>query len=239
MRVTINCLGNMGRLGNQLFQIAACIGYAKDHGKDFTFPRWDYQDYVKIDVEYMPCGENVNEVAEDGLIYKPLKYADGDVNLHGHFLGDRWFRKHKDFILDYIKLTPKWQKYMNNYDLSEYTAIHIRRGDYLEPAQQECQGLLPMSYYERAKEMLPGPYVIFSDDIAWCRNNINGLYIEDEPDIIDMFLMSTCKANIIANSSFSWWGAYLNKRRNVIAPRQWFRYTQGWPEIYPDGWTII
>lgn len=115
-------------------------------------------------------------------------------------------------------------------------SIHIRRGDYLAESERRMDGICDVSYYEKAiqriRESVKNPYYyIFSDDISWCKENVKVdkvIYIEPEmfldyEDWYDMYLMCKCKHNIIANSSFSWWGAWLNENEDkiVIAPKKW------------------
>lgn len=114
-------------------------------------------------------------------------------------------------------------------------SCHVRRGDYLkEPNMCVCTP----SYYARALTLMnervnPKLYVIFSDDIQWCKENLSGLigdrevvfvdWNKGEDSFRDLHLMTLCKHNIIANSSFSWWGAWLNQNEDkvVIAPEVW------------------
>lgn len=112
-------------------------------------------------------------------------------------------------------------------------SIHIRRGDYITDKQaNNLMGVLPLNYYYSAidiiKQRILNPtFYIFSDDLEWVKNNLSisspCRYIDGGKDYFDLDLMSKCKHNIIANSSFSWWGAFLNKNINkiVIAPKQW------------------
>ena len=86
-------------------------------------------------------------------------------------------------------------------------------------------------------------FVIFSDDIEWCKKNLNisdSLYIENEKDYIEMYLMSLCRNNIISNSSFSWWGAWLNNYQSkiVIGPSKWFgnSINHNTGDILPENW---
>ena len=246
--VTFKALQQMGGLGNQLFQMAATIGYAKDHGKDFIFPRWSYQDYIPIAIGEVsePCAD----LSEQWIRYTNLPHVEGNANIHGHLFSTKYFRRHIGFLLNYFKLTEKWEKYISlKYGelLKQDTcSIHVRRGNYLEPEQLTNQGLMGMDYYNKAGEIMGSSktYLVFSDDIAWCKENFVGgnlHFIEGEADIIDLFLMSKCKNNIIGNSTFSYWAATLNQNpgHKVVAPRQWFVNTEGWPDLYGDGWMII
>ncbi len=89
-------------------------------------------------------------------------------------------------------------------------------------------------------------FYVFSNDIIWCREHLCAPSIQfvdwntGKDSIFDMWLMTQCQHNIIANSSFSWWGAWLNRHegKEVIAPKKWFFHVQT-PNIYCDGWKII
>lgn len=126
-------------------------------------------------------------------------------------------------------------KLVQEIENSQSVGIHIRRGDYLkEPA---FLGICDLDYYQRAISRLLAEdqartFYIFSNDIAWCKENIQPLlqgakvcYVVENTgrdSCWDMFLMSRCRSLVIANSSFSWWGAFLNQQANgIIAPRQW------------------
>jgi len=116
---------------------------------------------------------------------------------------------------------------------SNSVSLHIRRGDYLNiPLHNNC---CTETYYSNAVQLIKktninAKFFIFSDDIAWCMktfDEISPIYINGnskESAFLDMFLMSQCKHNIIANSSFSWWSAWLNKNpdKTIIAPKLWF-----------------
>lgn len=132
--------------------------------------------------------------------------------------------------------------------------IHIRRGDYVSnPKAHAVHGVCSIDYYSRAiglveKTVTLPKYFIFSDDIYWAKKNLNFL---DDPVFIDhnigadsykdMQLMSLCKHNIIANSSFSWWGAWLNqnKQKVVIAPNCWFVNGNNIKDLLPSEWMRI
>jgi hypothetical protein len=101
-----------------------------------------------------------------------------------------------------------------------------------------------------AMEALPraDKYVIFSDDIEWCKSvfvsdNNDVVFIENQQNYEDMFLMSFCKHHVIANSSFSWWGSWLNKNpdKQTVMPKNWFgsAVSHDWKDIYPSGRVII
>jgi len=134
-------------------------------------------------------------------------------------------------------------------------SIHIRRGDYTSNVNSNIHGTCSLEYYKKATEYMQNKYkdiyyYIFSDDITWVKENLkleNAVYIESEEKRIpheDIYLMSLCSNNIIANSSFSWWGTWLNNNLNktVIAPKRWFEdnklHAQS-QDIVCDSWIKI
>jgi len=134
-------------------------------------------------------------------------------------------------------------------------SIHIRRGDYIaNPITFQYHGLCSMEYYKKAiqyiNENINRPiFFFFSDEIDWVKDNLKipkDCYFIDhnkmENDYLDLWLMSQCKHNIIANSSFSWWGAWLNtnKEKIVIAPKKWFNNAAiDTTDLIPEEWLII
>ena len=174
-----------------------------------------------------------------------------------------WWQSEKYFkdIAAEIKGEFKFQEFKNekNIDLknkilnSNSISIHVRRGDYLNNIY--LGGLTPLSYYENAIEYIlqkvkEPSFYIFSNDIEWCKQNLKldyPVYYIDwnkgEESFRDMQLMSLCKHNIIPNSSFSWWGAWLNSNPNkiVIAPQKWFNDCLKWnySNIVPETWIKI
>lgn len=131
----------------------------------------------------------------------------------------------------------------------ETVSVHIRRGDYLQLT--EYHGLCMESYYHEAMDYMRkkhpnATFVFFSDDIPWVKENIkddSAVYVDwnvGKDSWQDMYLMSQCKHNIIANSSFSWWGAWLNGNpdKMVVAPKQWFVISPNY-DILPNDWITI
>lgn len=128
-------------------------------------------------------------------------------------------------------------------------AIHIRRGDYLTTENMNNFGICSIRYYEKAISYITDKYpkasfFIFSDDILWCKSNLsieNATYVDlptETPDYISLYLMTKCKGHIIANSTFSFWGAYLAPLQGInIYPQKWFA-NKNWniPQIFPKHW---
>ena len=129
-------------------------------------------------------------------------------------------------------------------------SLHIRRGDYLAKISLQVLGLMPMEYYTKGIDYISSKkantvYYIFSDDINWVKENLkidNARFVSGniaKTHIEDLYLMSQCKHHIIANSSFSWWGAWLNDDQDkiVIAPKQWFnKGPQDTQDLIPGTW---
>jgi hypothetical protein len=150
------------------------------------------------------------------------------------------------FSIDSVSLDLINKKYPNvNFENS--CSLHVRRGDYLK--YPNIHPTCDVSYYEKSISLVDSENIlIFSDDINWCKNNLliknkNIFFIEGNQDYIDLWLMSLCKNNIMANSTFSWWGAWLNKNKNklVIGPKKWFGESlhHNTDDLYFNGTTII
>jgi Glycosyl transferase family 11 len=138
-------------------------------------------------------------------------------------------------------------------------SVHVRRGDYLEPGTAEFHGILGEPYYREALTRLEeaigrdAELFVFSDDAAAAEQVLNFVprsrlvHIHGDPERPweDMTLMARCRHHVIANSSFSWWGAWLNcsPDKMVIAPRAWFAASelkkQNTSDLYPPGWVKI
>ncbi|MHB8710418.1 MAG: alpha-1,2-fucosyltransferase [Minisyncoccota bacterium] len=129
-------------------------------------------------------------------------------------------------------------------------SIHIRRGDYVNsPKTNQFHGVCSLKYYNEAialiVQKIANPvFFVFSDDIAWARANLKTRYsieyVSDKkiPDYEELIIMSRCKHNILANSSFSWWGAWLNENPDkiVIAPKKWFVGNTDTTDLIPASW---
>jgi len=232
----------MGGLGNMMFQISAAFAVSLRDEKDFIcdtenmmIPHKSYDYYsnnifrkIKFSNEF----ENFEVINEQGFNYHKIPSTVGDVKLNGYFQSEKYFIDFKKEISNLFEidqntdlyLNQKYQKILNNKTCS----IHVRRGDYTHlPNHHPTQKI---DYYKNASKIIgvEKTYLIFSDDIEWCKLNFdfleNKIFITDNTDFQDLYLMSKCDDNIIANSTFSWWGAWLNPNPNkkVIAPKIWF-----------------
>ena len=175
--------------------------------------------------------------------------------LNGYFQSEKYFSGIREILLQDFSWMKEPQG-MNKDLLEQITSdassvsVHVRRGDYVSNKNAaKFHGLTGVEYYKAAvKEMTkhvkkPNLYV-FSDDPEWCEKNLKftqtTTYVSHNTDgSEDMRLMKNCKHNIIANSSFSWWGAWLNNNpgKIVIAPKQWFSHSESnTNDVIPDLW---
>jgi hypothetical protein len=157
----------------------------------------------------------------------------------------------REFRFRFEPLGPNGEMLSRILDSSNSVSLHIRRGDYTLAV--EGNRVLSMSYYSRAIELfrarIGNPvFFVFSDDIAYARANlpsdISAVFVSHNDDFRaheDLRLMSACRHNIIANSSFSWWGAWLNSNSEkiVFAPRMWYANSDSYyPDLLPDTWIL-
>lgn len=187
-----------------------------------------------------------------------IKNVPPDCYLDGYWQSEKYFRDVASVIrADFTFKTPLTNQNAEN---AEYIAqrnsvsLHIRRGDYAtNPNTNATHGLCSLDYYRMAIEYvaarIESPYFfIFSDDIAWVKENlkinVHCQYIDHNHGIEsynDMRLMSLCQHHIIANSSFSWWGAWLNPspHKIVVAPQKWFANKNDVKDLFPQGWVPL
>jgi hypothetical protein len=196
--------------------------------------------YKEVDFEYNP--ELINLKAD--VIY-----------LEGYFQSEKYFLKYekeirKDFeIITTLKRIT--QKTIEQIQKVNSVSVHIRRGDYLTNPVHNTN---KENYYEKALELIESRvnnpvFFVFSDDMDWVKLNFSTkqetVFIDFNDALTnfeDLKLMSSCKHNIIANSSFSWWGAWLNQNPDkiVIAPKQWFNDDSICSDdVIPTSWTKI
>ncbi|MDP3290522.1 MAG: alpha-1,2-fucosyltransferase [Sulfuricurvum sp.] len=181
--------------------------------------------------------------------------SSGDIYLDGFWQNENYFKDIRNALLKDFKprnpISEKADSYLQDIKSLESVSLHIRRGDYiLDQNTNEAHGTCQINYYSKAIEyinnILAAPhYFIFSDDIEWCKQNFvfldNKTFIDQTKSAIDdLMLMKNCKHNIIANSTFSWWGAWLNENyeKIVISPSKWFEKDE-WQNLHPAPMTWI
>lgn len=231
----ISCSFN-GRLGNNLFQIASTIALAKTLNTDFLFEETTWAGHrgrIPVDLSMFnykfPRGvvKLPNQYQESDFHYNSLPLQD-DLQINGFFQSWKYFENIKQDLLDvYFKPADEVLQQLNKYVISEHSlGISVRRGDYLMLQENHC--VLGLDYYQAVLNKYFTDNVdqiyVFSDDVEWCR----AVFGEDVIFVQDtigtqLFLMSKMKHLILSNSTFAWWGAYLNQQNGlVIAPTPWF-----------------
>jgi len=272
--ITFSRIGYMGRLGNQMFQLAATIGIASERGFDAGIPienctrkigngpidvntglamnvKCDLLDCFNIPSKYL--------ISEKDMKIRQV-YCEGDfkfntqvlsleqnTDLYGYFQTEKYFKSIETEIREIFSFRSEIIAEGNKYcTIENGVSIHIRRGDYL--TSSDYHPVQSLSYYNDAisKFNENSNFYIFSDDPEWCKLNFNvknSKVIESGNPYIDMYLMSLCDGHIIANSSFSWWGAWLSKKsdKTVVAPSKWFgKYLpKDTSDIYCENWIKI
>lgn len=226
VRQSYRLLGQNGRLGNQLFQIAGMIGRAHRAGdrSGAVFPRWSYAPYFSVPDSYFTDDFGTEPTIDGRQAYLQdlSEFAECD-----------------DFIREIFQpsaLAIEEAERFGSIDRDHHvTAVHVRRGDYL--SLSPVFPLCPVHYFVRAMDELrarnPGTrFFVFSDDFDWCHDQFSGQLdvwvVERHPDarphqqeMSDFTSMRFADAHIISNSTFSWWPAYLSGSRDVICPSNW------------------
>lgn len=244
---------HIGRLSNNQFQIACAIGYARKygyewgvdpshgHGEPYSAIHKVFPNLPKVEPSGVRYHEHKNEFCEQHGTHKDICHFDyheipdlgPNVVLTGFYQSWKYFEHCKDEVKEVFKL-PHVEGY------EDFISIHFRRGDYVQHS-----GSFPpitVDYVSKAIDMIHADnfnLIVFSDDIQWCRENFTFIsswggkleFSEGRTELEDLSLMSSCGHHIIANSSFSWWGAYLghNPNRVVISPsaETWFGSQSG------------
>ena len=187
---------------------------------------------------------------------KNMMHISNNSYLDGYWACEKYFidiedKIRKDFIFK-GHLDKKNLKISESIKNTHSISLHIRRGDYVTVAiTNKTHGVCDLSYYKKAimflcKQISHPHFFLFSDDIDWVKQNLKLKYPtdyidfnKDQKSYNDMHLMSLCKHNIIANSSFSWWGAWLNNNPDkiIITPKRWFKDTIiNTQDLIPESW---
>ena len=204
-------------------------------------------DKYKIDIEiansfslFSKRFNIVNTVKEKSLLFnKKFKSLKGNEYVKGYFQTEKYFKEIRSTLLTEFVINKKLSGQTIGFSKQilaskNSCSLHIRRGDYItDEKANSVHGTCDLDYYKKAINHIESKfentqYFVFSDDISWTKENLqieNAIYVDNKSiPHEDLYLMSLCNNNITANSSFSWWGAWLNKNENkiVVAPKNWF-----------------
>ena len=264
MTVAFNYLGKLGQFGNQMFQYAATKGIASKLNTSFMIPdhREIFDDgignrYTILlhDVFNLDGQRGIlqtqNYIQEDNFCFEEkffkMSYST-NVCLWGFFQTEKYFKHIEKQIRKDFSFRDDIKDECDDL-IKQFTnpiALHIRRGDFIWNNKNHPP--LSLDYYKSALELFDSDreVIIFSDDTEWCKEQ--ELFTDDRFAVAeggnqyyDMCLMTMCDDFIIANSTFSWWGAWLGNRGKVIAPKKWFGKTLGHDtkDLYCKGWKIL
>lgn len=268
--IGFNALGRMGRLANQMFQYASLKGIAKNIGTDIIIPnhtdavddgignmlRTELFDSFDLRVNVGILNKGHAPVVNERFFHfdeELFILCPDHVCLHGYFQSEKYFKHIESEIRDDFtfkkEIFDPCKEMISSVD--NPIALHVRRTDYVTNSTNHP--LCNLDYYKTALKYFNDErnVIIFSDDPAWCQeqeifSDDRFIISENTDNRVDLCLMSLCKDFIIANSSFSWWGAWLssNKNKKVIAPVQWFGKTgytkdHDTKDLIPNEWTRI
>jgi len=250
-----------GGLGNYLFQIAAAYGISKRDNKELRIDISDiaiihsplelYTDNILRNIQFgnIDNFEFIHQTNHLPITFTDIPAINGNLKLDGYYQNEKYFVKYREDILNLYKIDISTEQYlMDKYPTLTFEntcSLHVRRGNYVE--RQHFHPLQTIDYYKQAISIIGEEtlFLIFSDDIEWCKTNLNfiknKIFISGNLDYQDLYLMSMCNHNIIANSSFSWWGAWLNENKNkkIIYPSFWFNNGPDSSQIGGENWVII
>jgi hypothetical protein len=239
-----------GGLGNQLFQIFNLLNLVKKYNLNYVIEKKDISPSITFRTTFwdkifknINLSQNLNhnfvnykEVNDN--IFQHIHPFNTNTKLEGYFQSDKYLTEIKDDIFNYLQLSDKdnnivekyYEKLKEEANNKKLIFIHVRRGDYVKLSHFHYN--LTLFYYINAISKFDideSHFVFFSDDLEYCKQNFdfvkNKSFVELE-DYLSLFLMSKMDGAIIANSTFSWWGAYLlelkNKNSLIIQPSRWF-----------------
>jgi len=284
--LAFNEMGNLGRLGNQMFQYAAVRGIAAMRGYEFCIPPFDIRrvdnyslsraftlESVKASNQFVLDNGHAPVVMEKHFHFDEElhRMCPNDVSLFGFFQSEKYFLNieqeiRSDFTFHNSILEP-CKEMIDSLDTVPLF-LHVRRGD---PNLVDSRGFkwsytqcssqhppLSLEYYEEALKHFPQdqPVVVCSDSPEWVQEQelfSNDRFLISEPTdkysdgsyepFVDLCIMSLCSGAIIANSSLSWWGAWLQNRRGpVVAPKVWFGpdyADKKTKDLYCNGWIVV
>ncbi len=260
----VNIVKIYGGLGNQMFQYAFAQALKKNKNEKILFDLSWFKSTQERSLSLpnfqltLPTSTLWQKIfckkikEKPNNIYNPeLLSLSGNLYYYGYFQAPQYFQNIREQILQDFRLKEKIPatnvQILQKIKDTNSVSLHVRRGDYLK--LQDIYGICNLDYYNRAvkymSDSLEAPhFFLFSDDIPWVQENLK---LDVPFDIvtgnkayIDLELMKNCKHNIIANSTFSWWGAWLNENSNkiVISPDKWFANGRK-TDILPDSWIKI
>jgi len=254
-----------GGIGNLLFEIAATVALARRNNSEAVFDldahqidnqgcvASKYKDTIlkNLKTATIPFQNWGHEYEEPAFRYTEIPFIEPQI-LHGYFQSERYFEDQKDYIKALFKFPDETHDRVvdflddNNLGNSgrDLVTVHVRMGDYVSKFSHiyhQCT----LEYYREAMSMFPDSDFLFvSDDVEWVKKNFVGDNIFYSPftdELDDMCLLSSGDNIIMANSSFSWWAAWLSNAQKVVAPKEWFKPNVGHDtsDLYLKEWILL
>lgn len=261
-----------GGLGNLLFQIVFTLVKAKQNNCDYYFDYYNeninlianrhkgdafnYKDTIFKNISIQTPPHNFLPRIEHfcPFQYTDIPYEPECFNFYkGYFQSELYHKGYEEYLREVfkpVKLTEDYlkDKYPFLFDL-KCVAMHVRRGDYLQLSFYHP--VLSIDYYHQALKQLPqfDKILVFTNDIDWCYKNLidSRIVFIDEKDWMSMYMMSYCQYHVVANSSFSWWGAkfaeifYPEKDIKIMYPKNWFGLgiNENLKDLIPQRWNCV
>ena len=226
--------------------------------KEVAWLAYPYRNYRlwQIGNHLLPQRRTMMKEKVFGRYYENALTRTGDCYYDGYWQNERYFADMRpDLLMAYtpIDIDERNAAFARKITSCNSVSIHVRHGDFLQ--KPIYRGICGLDYYERAieevrRKVRPEAFCVFSNDIGWCKEQLLPLlggaecvmadWNVGEKSYLDMYLMSWCRHNIIAHSSFSWWAAWLNQHPDkvVIGPRKWNNIKDSEFEL-PQGWLGI
>lgn len=261
-----------GGLGNLLFQIVFTLVKAKQNNAEYYFV--NYEENINL-ISHRHKGDafnykgtifkniNIQSPPQNYLPriqhhcpfeYSQIPYEPDCYNFYkGYFQTDLYQKGFEEYLSSVFKPDINTKEYLKQkypflFDL-KCVSMHVRRGDYLQLTH--FHPVLPADYYHKALKQLPDfdKILVFTNDIEWCYQNLidSRIVFLEEKDWISMYMMSYCQYHVVANSSFSWWGArfaelfYPEKDIKIVYPQNWFGpgVSENLKDLIPVRWECL
>lgn len=235
-----------GRMGNQMFQIAAVIGLAEKHGIPYSIPKQTmspetWPAYFSHLQELPLQGKLLNHL-EQVFEYTPIPAPPKGryLILNGYYQTEKYFEHCREKVREAFNFSHQMRK--------GWVSIHVRRGDYLQ--YSNLFPVMTIDYYRRSINFFRSygynKFLVASDDMPWCKENLNSAKIpcslfeySEGNEHEDMQRLSCCEHNLGSNSSFSWWIGWLNQNPDKIVTMPTYLFENSNKDMIPESWIRI
>jgi hypothetical protein len=240
--------------------VALLFAIRHRRGHDFWLPRAGQSLWGAFDLDVAangPAPTSRFQATLGSCNYDPTVFQQSDgTTFRGYFQSYRYFDECRAELAGFLRFQPRYTAaraallfaLRRRHGTRPLVALHVRRGDFVHGGNAAKWGsLFADGYYDRAVDAIgdDAAYIVFSDDLAWCRDAFQFEHMEfaQFDAFTSLCLMTRCDVNVIANSSYSWWGAYLNPNADVYAPRTWWQAAEPpddrQDDIVPPEWRTV